>query len=107
MGLGACKEKDKPVEVRINIPEAVKLLVGKAYRPEVDVYPKDLKVTFEPTNTQVVVVYEKGALKTVAEGGAEVKATTGNVTKVCRTSVTKPNNIDKSHYLGLDAPVED
>lgn len=107
MGLGACKEKDKPVEVKISIPEAVKLLVGETYKLEVNVYPKDLKVTFESTNTQVVTVCEKGVLKAIAEGEAEVKATAGNVTKVCKVSVTKPNNIDKSRYLGLDASAED
>lgn len=109
MGLGACKEKNNepPVEVKLGITKSVNLLVGETYKLEVNVSPKDLKVTFESTNTQVVTVCEKGVLKAIAEGEAEIKATAGNVTKVCKVSVTKPDDIDKSRYLGLDASAED
>lgn len=109
MGLGACKEKDneQPVEVKLGITKTVDLLIGDTYKLEVNVSPKDLKVTFESTNTQIVTVSEQGILKAIAEGQAEVKATAGGVTKVCKVSVTKPDDIDKSRYLGLDASAED
>lgn len=109
MGLGACKEKDneQPVDVKLGITKSVDLLVGDTYELEVNVSPKDLKVTFESTNTQVVTVCEKGVLKAIAEGQAEVKATAGGVTKVCKVSVTKPDDVDRSRYLGLDASAED
>lgn len=62
MGLGSCKEKNNepPVEVKLGITKSVDLLVGETYKLEVNVSPKDLKVTFESTNTQVVTVCEKG-----------------------------------------------
>ena len=111
IGLGACKEKGKdnepPVEVQLRIPESVELQVGDTHQLDVKVSPKETKVTFESTNTQVVTVSEVGLLTALAEGQAEVKATAGDVTKVCKVSVQKQINIDKSRYLGLDASADD
>ncbi|WP_304286876.1 Ig-like domain-containing protein [Porphyromonas uenonis] len=106
MGLGACKGKDKPVEVKISVPESVELLVGDTEELAVAVYPKNVKPTFESSNTQVATISDKGVIKAIAVGTADIKTTAGNVSKVTKVSVIKPIDVDKSRYLGIDAPAD-
>ena len=107
IGLGACKEKDKPVDVKISVPESLELLVGDTQKLAVAVYPKSVKPTFESSNTQVATVCAKGVIKAIAEGTVDIKTTAGNVSKVTKVSVIKPINVDKSRYLGIDAPADE
>lgn len=106
IGLGACKEKDKPADVKISVPESLELLVGDTEELEVAVYPKGVKPTFESSNTQVATVCAKGVIKAIAEGTADIKTTAGNVSKVTKVSVLKKISVDKSRYLGIDAPAD-
>lgn len=107
IGLGACKEKDKPVDVKISVPESLELLVGDTQKLAVAVYPKSVKPTFESSNTEVATVCAEGVIKAIAEGTVDIKTTAGNVSKVTKVSVIKPINVDKSRYLGLDAPADE
>ena len=107
IGLGACKEKDKPVDVKISVPESLELLVGDTQKLAVAVYPKSVKPTFESSNTQVATVCAKGVIKAIAEGTVDIKTSAGNVSKVTKVSVIKPVNVDKSRYLGIDAPADE
>ena len=107
IGLGACKEKDKPADVKISVPESLELLVGDAEELEVAVYPKGIKPTFESSNTQVATVSDKGGITAIAEGTADIKTTAGNVSKVTKVSVFKTIPVDKSRYLGIDAPADE
>lgn len=107
IGLGACKGKDKPADVKISVPESLDLLVGDTEELEVAVYPKGVKPTFESSNTQVATVSAKGVIKAIAEGTADIKTTAGNVSKVTKVSVIKPIDVDKSRYLGIDAPADE
>ena len=107
IGLGACKEKDKPADVKISVPESLELLVGDTEELAVAVYPKSVKPTFESSNTRVATVCAKGVIKAIAEGTADIKTTAGNVSKVTKVSVIKSINVDKSRYLGLDAPADE
>lgn len=107
MGLGACKEKDKPVEVKISIPESVELLVGDTYKLPVAIYPKNTKFTLESSNPQVATVSAEGLITAIAEGVADIKVTAGNVSKETKVSVLKNIEISKSRYLGLDAPADE
>lgn len=107
IGLGACKEKDKPADVKISVPESVKLLVGDTYKLPVAIYPKNTKFTLESSNPQVATVSAEGLITAVAEGVADIKVTAGNVSKDTKVSVLKNIQVDKSRYLGLDASAED
>lgn len=107
IGLGACKEKDKPADVKISVPESVELLVGDTYKLPVAVYPKGTKPNFESSNPQIVTVSAEGVLTAIAEGTANVKVSAGNVSKETKVSVLKNVEISKSRYLGLDAPADE
>ena len=107
IGLGACKEKDKPADVKISVPESVELLVGDTYKLPVAVYPKGTKPNFESSNPQIVTVSAEGVLTGIAEGTANVKVSAGNVSKETKVSVLKNVEISKSRYLGLDAPADE
>lgn len=107
IGLGSCKGKDKPADVKISVPESLDLLVGDTEELEVAVYPKGVKPTFESSNTQVATISAKGVIKAIAEGTADIKTTAGNVSKVTKVSVIKPIDVDKSRYLGIDAPADE
>ena len=107
IGLGACKEKNKPADVKISIPESVELLVGDTYKLPVAVYPKGTKPAFESSNPQIVTVNAEGVLTAIAEGTANVKVSAGEVSKETKVSVLKNIEVAKSRYLGLDASAED
>ena len=107
IGLGACKEKDKPADVKISVPESLELLVGDTYKLPVAIYPKNTKFTLESSNPQVATVSAEGLITAVAEGVADIKVTAGNVSKETKVSVLKNIEISKSRYLGIDAPADE
>ena len=107
IGLGACKEKDKPADVKISVPESVELLVGDTYKLPVAVYPKGTKPNFESSNPQIVTISAEGVLTAIAEGTANVKISAGEVSKETKVSVLKNIEIGKSRYLGIDAPADE